>query len=162
MSGPKYGLTMERAYGEVLFHGPDMQFLLSVPACGPQGIVAETRTAPAPSAWMRAPVRDRWLSDPAALDAAFQAMILWTAQEMGAPSLPSFAARYRQYAEFPERGVRIVAKTHRHGDGLASADMEFLDERGALVARLDGFECAASAALSTAFRRNSVEAAALG
>jgi hypothetical protein len=154
------GPTPERAYREVLFHGPEMRFLLSVPVCGPEGIVAESKTAPAPSSWMRAPARDRWLADPAALDAAFQAMILWTASQMGAPSLPSFAARYRQYAEFPESGVRIVAKALRRGDGLASADVEFLDERGALVARLDGYECAASPGLAAAFRRNAVETAA--
>ncbi|MFI5344999.1 MAG: SDR family NAD(P)-dependent oxidoreductase [Elusimicrobiota bacterium] len=161
VSGPTYGRSMTRAYEEVLFHGPEMQFLLSVPACGPEGFVAETRTAPAPSSWMRSPVRDRWLSDPAALDSAFQAMILWTEQEMGAPSLPSFAARYRQYAEFPERGVRIVARARKRGEGLASADMDFLDERGALVARLEGCDCAASGALTAAFRRNSVEPAAV-
>ncbi len=93
---------------------------------------------------MSAPARDRWLADPTALDAAFQAMILWTASEMGAPCLPSYAARYRQYAEFPERGVRLVARASKRGDGLAGADIEFLDERGALVARIDGCECAAS------------------
>jgi hypothetical protein len=160
VAGPKYGLTPESAYREVLFHGPEMQFLLSVPVCGPEGVVAETKTAPAPSAWMRSPVRDRWLADPAALDAAFQAMILWTSSEMGAPCLPSFAGRYRQYADFPERGARLVVKASRRADGLAAADVEFLDERGGLIARIDGCECAASAGLAAAFRRNAVEAAA--
>jgi acyl transferase domain-containing protein/NAD(P)-dependent dehydrogenase (short-subunit alcohol dehydrogenase family) len=160
VTGPQYGRTPERAYSEVLFHGPDMQFLLAVPVCGPHGIVAETKTALPPSSWMRSPARDRWLSDPAALDAAFQAMILWTASEMGAPCLPSFAARYRQFAQFPERGVRLVARASKRGEGLAGADVEFLDERGALVARLDGVECAASESLANAFRRNAVETAA--
>ncbi len=86
-------------------------------------------------------------------------MILWSAQEMGAPCLPSFAGRYRQYAEFPERGVRLVARASKSG-GIARADAEFLDERGALVARLDGAECAASEGLAPAFRRNAVETAA--
>ncbi len=160
VAAPKYGRAPERAYREVLFHGPDMQFLLAVPACGPEGIVAETKAAPPPSSWMRSPARDRWLADPAALDAAFQAMILWTDSEMGAPCLPSYAARYRQFAEFPERGVRLVARASKSGGGLARADVEFLDERGALVARLDGCEFAASAGLASAFRRNAVETAA--
>jgi hypothetical protein len=160
VAGSEYGRTPERAYREVLFHGPDMQFLLAVPACGPEGIVAETKAALPPSSWMRSPARDRWLADPAALDAAFQAMILWTASEMGAPCLPSYAARYRQYAEFPERGVRLVARASKRGDGLAGADIEFLDERGALVARFGGCEFAASEGLAPAFRRNAVETAA--
>jgi acyl transferase domain-containing protein/acyl carrier protein/NAD(P)-dependent dehydrogenase (short-subunit alcohol dehydrogenase family) len=157
VKGPKYGRAMDAAYREVLFHGPALQVLLAAPVCGPEGIVVETRSAPAPSSWMSSPARDRWLADPAALDAAFQAMILWTQAEMDAPCLPSFAARYRQYAEFPESGVRVVIKASRRGEAAAAADMEFLDERGALVARLDGFEGAVLPSLASAFRRNSVE-----
>ncbi len=160
VTGPAYGRAIDKAYREVLFHGADMQFIMSVPHCGPDGIVVESKTALPPASWARQPIRDRWLSDPAALDAAFQAMILWTDAQMGAPSLPSFAARYRQYAErFPERGVRVVAKAVMRGEGLAGADIEFLDERGALVAKFEGFECAADKSLTGAFRRNAVAAA---
>ncbi|MCM2304907.1 MAG: SDR family NAD(P)-dependent oxidoreductase [Elusimicrobia bacterium] len=161
VSGPAYGRSIDKAYGEVLFHGPDMKFILSAPHCGPEGIVVESKTALPPSSWARQPIRDRWLADPAALDAAFQAMILWTDARMGAPSLPSFAARYRQYAErFPETGVRVVIKAVKRADGLAGADIEFVDERGALVARFEGFECSADKSLAAAFRRNAVETAA--
>ena len=161
VGGPAYGRTMAKAYGEVLFHGPDMQFLISAPHCGPEGIVVESKTALPPASWARSPIRDRWLTDPAALDAAFQAMILWTESQMGAPSLPSFAAKYRQYAErFPERGVRVTAKAGKRADGLAGADIEFTDERGALIAKLEGFECSSDASLTAAFRRNAVEAIA--
>jgi len=161
VTGPAYGRSIDKAYNEVLFHGPEMRFILSAPHCGPEGIVVESKTALPPASWARQPIRDRWLTDPAALDAAFQAMILWTEAQMGAPSLPSFAARYRQYAErFPEAGVRVVIKAVKRADGLAGADIEFVDERGALVARLEGFECSSDASLSKAFRRNAVEAAA--
>ncbi len=160
VAGPAYGRTMDQAYREVLFHGPDMQFILAAPHCGPEGIVVESKTALPPASWARSPIRDRWLTDPAAIDAAFQAMILWTDSQMGAPSLPSFAAKYRQYAErFPERGVRVTAKAVKRADGLAGADIEFTDERGALVAKLEGFECSSDASLIAAFRRNAVEAA---
>jgi acyl transferase domain-containing protein/NAD(P)-dependent dehydrogenase (short-subunit alcohol dehydrogenase family) len=159
VSGPSYGRAIDEAYRDVLFHGPEMRFLRAVTACGPEGIVAESKAAEPPSSWMRVPARDRWLADPAALDALFQAMILWSVQELGAPCLPSFAGRYRQFAEFPEGGVRIVARASKRA-GLACADAEFLDERGALVARLDGCECASSEGLLPAFRRNAVETAA--
>ena len=161
VSGPAYSRTMDKAYREVLFHGPDMQFILAVPHCGPDGIVVESKTALPPASWARSPIRDRWLTDPAALDAAFQAMILWTESQMGAPSLPSFVAKYRQYAErFPGSGVRVVVKAIKRADGLAGADIEFVDERGALVAKFEGFECAADKSLAGAFRRNAVEAVA--
>ncbi|UPT75511.1 MAG: SDR family oxidoreductase [Elusimicrobiota bacterium] len=103
VGGAAYGRSMAKAYKEVLFHGADMQFLIAAPHCGPEGIVVDSKTALPPASWARQPIRDRWVTDPAALDAAFQAMILWTDAQMGAPSLPSFAAKYRQYAErFPE------------------------------------------------------------
>jgi hypothetical protein len=157
VSGPAYARGLDAAYREVLFHGEAMRFLTAVPACGEDGIVADAKTAPPPSAWSRAPLRERWSADPAALDAAFQALILWTSERLGAPCLPSRVARYRQFAErFPERGVRLVARAARRADGLAGADVEFLDERGALVARLDGCECAVDASLAAAFRRNAV------
>jgi hypothetical protein len=54
----------------------------------------------------------------------------------------------------------VVVRAARTSGGAATADAEFLDERGALVARLDGCECAVSAGLAPAFRRNAVEAAA--
>ncbi|HXT02281.1 MAG TPA: SDR family NAD(P)-dependent oxidoreductase, partial [Elusimicrobiota bacterium] len=160
VKGAKYGRTPDAAYREVLFHGESMRFLLSIPICGPEGIVVESKTAPLPSAWMKSPARDRWLADPAALDALFQAMILWSAQELGAPCLPNLAVRYRQFAEFPESGVRIVVRASRKSGGAAGADAEFLDEKGALVARAEGCECAVSEGLAPAFRRNAVEAAA--
>ncbi|MBI4061217.1 MAG: SDR family NAD(P)-dependent oxidoreductase, partial [Elusimicrobia bacterium] len=161
VGGAPYARTIDEAYREVLFHGADMRFLLSAPHCGPEGIVVESRTAAPPASWARRPLRDRWLADPAALDAAFQAMILWTDARMGAPSLPSFVARYRQYAEsFPAGGVRVVVKAAKRAEGLAGADVEFIGERGALVARIEGLECAADASLAGAFRRNAAEIAA--
>jgi acyl transferase domain-containing protein/acyl carrier protein/NADP-dependent 3-hydroxy acid dehydrogenase YdfG len=142
---------LDAAYRDELFHGPDLRVLRAVTACGPDGIAADAKAAPAPSAWMRRPPRDRWLADPAALDAAFQAAILWTTRTMGAPCLPSHAARYRQYAEFPEGGARVALRGTRRGDGLAAADIEFLDERGGVVARLEGFEATVDPALTAAF-----------
>ncbi|UPT75512.1 MAG: hypothetical protein M0D55_07490 [Elusimicrobiota bacterium] len=54
----------------------------------------------------------------------------------------------------------MTAKAVKRAEGLAGADIEFTDERGALIAKLEGFECAADASLAPAFRRNAVEAAA--
>ena len=107
---------------------------------------------------MRQPWRDAWLCDPAALDAAFQAMILWTCEKLGAASLPSFAGRFRQYRRMPEAGCVIRAKVTKATEGLAGADMDFLDPSGALAARLEGYECTVDKSLAEAFRRNAVTA----
>jgi hypothetical protein len=150
VSGTAYAGGVERAYAQVLFHGPGLRLIRSVDSLGAEGVVIDTLAAASPSEWTARPPRDQWLADPGALDAAFQAMILWTQETMGAPSLPSFAARYRQYAPFPSGGVRVVIQATSRAD-TASADMEFLDEDGALVARLEGYECTAHAALAQAF-----------
>jgi NAD(P)-dependent dehydrogenase (short-subunit alcohol dehydrogenase family) len=152
VSGEAYCGGLEKAYGRVLFHGPELRVITDLPVMSPEGFVAISAPTPSPSLWMKRPLRDRWIADPAALDAAFQAAILWTQENMGAPSLPSFAARYRQFAEaFPEGGVRISARVLVRGS-VASADVDFLDERGALVARLEGFESTAHESLASAFR----------
>jgi hypothetical protein len=150
---------VKRAYEDVLFHGESLRVIKSVGAMAASGFSIDSAAAPAPSAWTARPPRDRWLADPAVLDAAFQAMILWSAEHAGAPCLPSFVARYRQFVDrFPETGARVVASASRKGDGTAAADIEFLDERGALLARIEGHESTVDASLAAAFRRNAVEA----
>jgi hypothetical protein len=46
----------------------------------------------------------------------------------------------------------------RSGDLSATADLEFLDADGGLIARLEGYECALDAGLIQAFRRNQLGA----
>ncbi|MBI3552647.1 MAG: SDR family NAD(P)-dependent oxidoreductase [Elusimicrobia bacterium] len=152
-----YALTPDKAYRDVLFHGEDMRFIHTVPGCSSEGIVVDCRAALPPRSWMRQPWRDRWVCDPAALDAAFQAMILWTAQRQGAGCLPSRAQGFRQYAAFPEEGSRVAARIVKSVEGSACADVDFLDARGRLVARLEGLECTVDKSLNTAFRRNALE-----
>jgi len=151
-----YARTVEKAYRDILFHGPDMRFIRSVTGYSQSGIVVHAGQALPPKNWMRQPWRDAWLSDPAALDAAFQAMILWTCEKLGAASLPSFAGSYRQYRRLPETGCVIRARVTKATDGLVGADMDFLDHAGALVARLEGYECTVDKSLNEAFRRNAV------
>jgi acyl transferase domain-containing protein/NADP-dependent 3-hydroxy acid dehydrogenase YdfG len=154
-----YARTVEKAYRDILFHGPDLRFIRSVAGCSQSGIVVHAAQALPPKNWMRQPWRDAWLLDPAALDAAFQAMILWTCEKRGAASLPSFVGRYRQYRRMPDSGCVIRAKVTKSADGLVGADIDFLDHGGALAARLEGFECTVDKSLGEAFRRN---AAAVG
>ena len=149
-----YPRPVERAYREILFHGEDMRFIRSVAGVSEKGIVLEAAAALPPASWLRRPLRDRWLADPAALDAAFQGMILWTFENSGACSLPNSAASYRQYAAaFPAAGVRIVARVTSSSDHGARADIDFVDANGVLVARLEGYESTVDKSLNEAFRR---------
>jgi len=156
-----YAIAPEKAYRDILFHGPDMKFIRAIAGCSAEGIAVESCAALPPQSWMRRPWRDRWLSDPAALDAAFQALILWTSARQGAGCLPSHAASFRQYAAFPEQGVLLRVKARERMEGLASADVDFLDAQGRLVARLENLECTVDKSLNEAFRRNTLASAKL-
>ena len=140
----------------ILFHGPHLQGIIQVDACSPEGIVASVKPAPDPREWIAEPLRNSWLTDPLAIDCAFQLMILWSFERSGKASLPCFAGRYRQFQPtFPPEGVQIVIQVTRENEQSATADMEFFDPRtGKLVARLEGYECVIDASLNSAFRRN--------
>lgn len=152
---PAYPHTTQRAYAETLFHGTHLQGIASVDGCSEAGIAVTVNAAPAPSAWSASPLRSAWLSDPLALDAAFQAAILWSAEHAGGPCLPAYMGRYRQFAEFPKDGVKVVLRMTRRGQMIA-ADADFLTRAGALVARLEGSEHAVDAGLAAAFRKSTV------
>jgi acyl transferase domain-containing protein/NAD(P)-dependent dehydrogenase (short-subunit alcohol dehydrogenase family) len=149
-----YPRPVEKAYDEILFHGEDMRFIRAVAGVSPKGIALDAAVSLPPASWMRSPLRDRWLADPAALDAAFQGLILWTFEDSGACSLPNSAASYRQYAaRFPEEGVRVVAHVSASAEHSARADIDFIDNKGILVARMEGYECTVDKSLNGAFRR---------
>ncbi len=149
-----YNRSLGEVYQNLLFHGPDLQGIEQIEGCGEKGIVARVTTAPLPSEWIRHPLRQRWLTDPLALDCSFQLMVVWTQEQHGAPSLPCHLARYRQYQRaFPEAGVRVVAHVTRSSNLHALADIDYLDERGQVIARSEGYECVIDSALRRAFSR---------
>jgi hypothetical protein len=83
-------------------------------------------------------------------------MILWSIQTTGAPSLPTFAQKYRQYCNhFPEQ-VTIRASAKRNTDHSAIADIDFLDSNGQVLARMNGYECTINEALKQAFKSRTV------
>ncbi len=158
---PLHAFTPEEIYRRVLFHGPDMQGIECVEACDDRGITARLRPAPAPSEWLRRPLRQKWIADPLVLDGAFQTMILWSFARSGAAGLPCYVARYRQYrGAFPADGARVVLNVVKATELSAVADLDFLSADGQVIARMDGAECTLDPALERAFRRNRRERAA--
>jgi len=145
-------------YDRILFHGPALQAIDRIDGCDDRGIAGFVATAPEPSSWLARPLRRQWLTDPLAIDAAFQLLIIWCHERAGAPSLPTALGSYRQFRRrFPDDGVRVVATIRKSTDLKTVADVEFLDARGELVARIESYECVVNAALDRAFRRNRLE-----
>ena len=145
----------EEIYRRVLFHGPAMQAIQQVEGCDDQTIAAWVSTSPPPASWMERPFRQTWLTDPLAIDAAFQLLVLWTRERLGSSSLPTGVGAYRQFRKaFPAEGVRVLAAVRQHNGHRAVADIEFLDTQAHPVARIESYECVIDASLNQAFRRN--------
>ncbi len=138
-----------------LFHGPMLEGIESIDACDKCGIIAQVSSAGPPSTWMREPMRSAWLADPLVLDASFQMMILWCFDQCGRGSLPTSVRSYRQMRRsMPAAGMQVLARITAHREHTAEASIEFLDRDGALVARIEGYECVIDASLEAAFAQN--------
>ena len=84
-------------------------------------------------------------------------MILWCFESRGVGSLPTRAARYRQYrTAFPKEGVRVAIRTVRASEHAAEAVIEFIDRAGHLIARMEGYECVMDVSLKDAFASNEI------
>ncbi len=144
--------------GKSLFHGPGLAFIQSVEGCGANGIRLQACSSAKPINWFKTPLRNTWISDPALLDTVFQALILWSVETTGHPSLPVRVERYRQFRPtFPAEGVRIVVKVRSSNEHKALSDIELLDTTSsALIARIEGYECVMDASLIQAFQANSL------
>ena len=82
-------------------------------------------------------------------------MIVWTSDRVGEASLPSRLTRYRQFvAAFPETGARIVISVRERNNGRVVSDIDWVDEDGILLARLEGYESVVDSSLGQAFRQN--------
>ncbi|MEK9144818.1 MAG: KR domain-containing protein, partial [Elusimicrobiota bacterium] len=104
--GAAYGRSVSDAYRDLLFHGPMLRGIEAVESCSGEGIAVKLAAAPVPSSWMQKPVRGAWLAEPLAIDAAFQAVILWSFEQNGAACLPNSMRRYRQFrSQFPKQGL---------------------------------------------------------
>jgi hypothetical protein len=151
---PPYHRQNGNLYHNFLFHGPDLQGIEWIDGCSDQGMIGTSRTAPPPSAWVKHPLRSSWITDPLALDCSFQLMCVWSFEHQGAFSLPSFAGRYRQFKLFPKDKVRIVIQVLSRSKNKALANIEFIDPEGALIARMENYECVTDPLLNKAFADN--------
>ncbi|PLX99152.1 MAG: hypothetical protein C0624_13905 [Desulfuromonas sp.] len=145
-----------------LFHGKDFHGIREVLGYSEEGMASLVRPAPQPTEWIHQPLRNAWLSDPLSLDCSFQMMILWSFERYRAGSLPVFAGRYRQYRErFPDSGAEIRVRVIRQSESKASAEIDFVDPAsGALIARIENYECVIDASLNASFQRNKLQGAA--
>ena len=148
-----YVLGASGAYEKVLFHGEHFRAIERIDGCDADGMAAHLRAAPAPNVWMSDPLRSAWLSDPLIFDGCLQMGIVWCADQLGSPSLPSFIAEYRQYrGAFPASGVEAVLRVREAARHKLTADVHMLGQRGEIVAQLQGCEWTVDPSLASEFR----------
>lgn len=151
-------LSIAEVYRQKLFHGPDFHALQTIQNLGQTGIAAVARVSPPPAAWQRNPLRSQWVFDPLVIDAAFQALIVWSWEFAQVPSLPCAVGGYRQYSSpFPGSSVQLIATVVGHQGALLRADVDFVGESRTLLARLTGVEMVLDAGLARAFQHRTLE-----
>jgi len=140
-----------------LFHGPDLQGIVEAIACDSGGAVARCQSAPPPNTWIKDPLRSNWLSDPLLIDCAFQLMIVWSLREYGCGSLPTKVGTYRQFVpRFPAEGCELVIRVEKSTSRSATADIEFLDASGKLLAVMRGSESVIDGLLNEKFNQTTL------
>jgi NAD(P)-dependent dehydrogenase (short-subunit alcohol dehydrogenase family) len=143
-------LTVADAYDEWLFHGPRFQVIAAIDGLSDRGIKSRVCST-APARWLATcePEHDRWLFDPALVDAAAQMATLWTLAFRNEFALPSrFGRVVRFCAELPERlhvGLERSATEEPH---LVRADVYFTDEKGQVLLLIEDMECVSSTELN--------------
>ncbi len=153
VSSGKYPRSMEEVYDKILFHGSALRGIKEITDCSSWGISAKISSAPAPEVWVKEPLRSTWLSDPLALDCAFQLATLWCYEETGTVSLPSYCRHYRQYCtSFPSDGVTAVLQVTDLTDHKMTGDFTLIDAENRVVAELKGYEAIMDASLYKAFK----------
>ncbi len=152
-----YTDSIREAYANDLFHGIFFQSLTEIEGYSDKGIIAKSKTSGKPSEWFAKPATDTFCSEPMSLDAAYQLMILWTTKICGSPSLPSYAKKYRIFTKQSNiSNITISAIASRKGSMMATADIDFVDNTGKVVARLEGYECTLNDSLKNAFKLRNV------
>ena len=149
----QYERPMAEVYEQILFHGPDLHGIQEITHLSNDGMIARLNLAPAPSEWVKDPLRNRWIADPLALDAAFQMATVWCFEEKGAVSLPSYCAAYRQYrSRFPNDGLTAILELDSAGSNKMRGSIIFLDSEEKVVARISGYEAIMDQTLYSAFK----------
>lgn len=125
----------ERVYGDVLFHGPELQVIDGVTAVSDQGIAGQL-SGTAVKTWRSEP----WHTDVAAMDGGLQLALLWAKRMLGGSSLPTAVGRYQGTGELPSGPIRAVLKGRVVGKSKTVSDIVFSSPDGHTIARLEGVE----------------------
>jgi NAD(P)-dependent dehydrogenase (short-subunit alcohol dehydrogenase family) len=143
-------LTVDKAYADWLFHGPQFQVIEAIKGLSTAGAAATVRSVP-PQAWLPALPAGApgWVFDPAVVDAAPQMAILWDRAFHDQTCLPiGFGRVQRCRADWPAT-LQMVYEALPSDDGsTVRANVSFLDDAGQVVLAIEDMRCVSSQALN--------------
>jgi NAD(P)-dependent dehydrogenase (short-subunit alcohol dehydrogenase family) len=142
-------LTVEKAYGEWLFHGRCFQVIEQLDGLSSAGGRALVR-ASSPSEWLaHGSERDRWLFDPAVLDAGPQMAILWARCFRDQTVLPTCFGRVVRFAEVLPARMRMVFECLAASNPQqVRGNVYYVDECDRVVLMVEDLQGIASTALN--------------
>ncbi len=152
------GLRMASIYPKYLFHGADFQGIEQILHQSEYDWVVSSKRGKEPAEWMMNPIRSYWITEPLVLDTALQLTILDSWIRRGAPSLPSSMGAFRQFRRYwPEDSILVHLKVQPIASNIQHGDIDFLDQRHHLIARIENLEWVINQGLETAFKKNSLK-----
>ncbi|HEX5118836.1 MAG TPA: SDR family oxidoreductase [Pseudonocardiaceae bacterium] len=117
----------------VLFHGPRLHALQGIE------LSAEGADATVVGVWELGWTDGPWWTDPAAVDGALQAAVLWASHAIGEATLPMGVDRFRVHRVGPAPGpLRCLVRAGTVTDGQTRCDIALLDADGEPRAELFG------------------------
>ncbi len=143
-------LTVAKAYGEWLFHGPRFQVIEQIDGLSSSGSGAGVRSS-LPASWLAGVSAGAagWLFDPALLDAAAQMAWLWARAYRDESALPTRFGRVVRYREqLPERLHMQYQRLESGDPTLIRGNVVFFDDEGQPVLAVEELDSIASAALN--------------
>ena len=143
-------LSVAKAYGEWLFHGPRFQVIDAIDGLSAAGSAAQVH-ATHPSQWLSgvAPESAGWVFDPALIDAAAQMAWLWARAFRDESALPARFGRVARYRDtLPPNMTMVFDRVMVADESLVRANVSFIDSDGVVVMSIDDLESVSSAALN--------------
>jgi NAD(P)-dependent dehydrogenase (short-subunit alcohol dehydrogenase family) len=140
-------LAVPMAYGQWLTRVPLLQVIESIDGFSATGAGAKVRGT-VPSQWLSSGHRgeDRWMFDPAFLDAAGQMVSLWARAYRDGATAPSWYGRVVRFQDqMPARMHMEFTLSESPEPGNIRGQVVFSDDQGAPVLAIEDFDCSLSA-----------------
>jgi len=140
--------SVEKAYENLLFHGPLFQGIRTIEGLGEEGISGWV-TPSVPARCLRGANGGDWLIDPVVVDSAFQLGILYARSHYDMTPLPARFRSFRRFAPFNGAPIRCEFRSKARAEGhVLDIQIAFIDENGRLLGMLEDMELSCSRELN--------------